>query len=143
MDKYKTSEIGKALKKVFHGNMTVEDSVSLAQREINGYFERESAPIELDTDTGFFGDVIGKCPLCGGDVVRYKFKYSCKNYKENGCNFGVSCYICGRAVSVSNVKKLLEEGKTSKIQGFVSKKNGKKFDAFLTLKDGKAEFLFD
>ena len=143
MDKYKTSEIGKALKKVFHGNMTVEDSVSLAESEIKGYFEQKSEPIELDTDTGFFGDFIGKCPLCGGDVVRYKFKYSCKNYKENGCNFGVNCYICGRAVSVSNVKKLLSEGKTSKIQGFVSRKNGKRFDAFLTLKEGKAEFLFE
>ncbi len=142
MDKYKTSEIGKALKKVFRGSMSVEESLELAEREIKGYFQRSDAPIELDTDTGFFGDVVGKCPLCGGDVVRYKFKYSCRNYKDNGCNFGVSCYICGRAVSVSNVKKLLSEGKTSKIQGFVSKKSGKSFDSYLVLKDGKAEFQF-
>ncbi len=142
MDKYKTSEIGKALKKVFRGSMTVEDSVSLAESEIKSYFTKEELPIEKDTDTGFFGDVVGKCPLCGGDVVRYRNRYACRNYKENGCNFGVGCYICGRAVSVSNVKKLLEEGKTSKIQGFVSKKNGKSFDAFLCLKDGKAEFQF-
>ncbi len=142
MDKYKTSEIGKALKKVFRGAMSVHDSVDMAKREISGYFESGEMPIELDRNTGFYGDVVGKCPLCGGDVVRYKFKYSCSKYKENDCKFGVSCYICGRAVSVSNVKKLLSEGKTAKIKGFISKKSGKSFDAFLTLKDGKAEFEF-
>jgi DNA topoisomerase-3 len=36
---------------------------------------------------------------------------------------------------------LLETGKTSKIQGFTSK-NGKKFDAFLKLQDGKIVFDF-
>lgn len=142
MDKYKTSEIGKALKKVYRGSMTVDESVLLARHEIGSYFAGEEKPIELDTDTGFFGDVVGKCPKCGGDVVRYKRKYSCRNYKEKGCDFGVSCYICDRAISVSNLKKLLTEGKTSKIQGFVSKKTGKTFDAFLVLKDGKAEFEF-
>ncbi len=142
MDKYKTSEIGKALKKVFRGSMSVCDSVDMAKNEIGSYFSEKELPMELDKNTGFFGDVVGKCPLCGGDVVRYKFKYSCSTYKESGCNFGVSCYICDRAISVSNVKKLLTEGKTSKIQGFISKKTGKSFDAFLTLRDGKAEFQF-
>lgn len=142
MDKYKTSEIGKALKKVFRGNMSVGDSVKLAENEIRGYFERKELPIELDTDMGFYGDVVGKCPLCDGDVVRYKYKYSCSSYKTNGCNFGVGCRICSRAISVSNVKKLLSEGKTSKIQGFVSAKTGKTFDATLVLKDGQAVFEF-
>ncbi|MEE0968138.1 MAG: DNA topoisomerase [Clostridia bacterium] len=142
MDKYKTSEIGKALKKVFRGAMTVEDSVDMAKKEISAYFNHESLPIELDRDTGFFGDVVGTCPICGGDVVRYKYKYSCRNYKEKGCKFGVSCYICGRALSVSNMKKLLAEGKTAKIKGFVSKKSGKSFDAFLVLKEGEAKFEF-
>ena len=34
MDKYKTSELGKALKSVFRGEITVEDSVGLAEKEI-------------------------------------------------------------------------------------------------------------
>ena len=141
MDKYKTSEIGKALKKVFRGNMTVRESVELAEQEISVYFEKREAPVEQDTDTGFFGDVVGKCPLCGRDVKRGKFSYGCSGYKE-GCKFSVGSYICNRAVSVSNVKLLLETGKTSKIQGFVSKKTGKSFDATLVLRDGKAEFDF-
>lgn len=141
MDKYKTSEIGKALKKVFRGNMTVRESVELAEKEISVYFEKREVPIEQDTDTGFFGDVVGKCPLCGRDVKRGKFSYGCTGYKE-GCKFSVGCYICDRAVSASNVKLLLETGKTAKIQGFVSRKTGKSFDAVLVLREGKAEFDF-
>jgi DNA topoisomerase-3 len=40
------------------------------------------------------------------------------------------------------MKLLLETGRTSKIQGFVSRKTGKPFDATLVLRDGKAEFDF-
>ena len=141
MDKYKTSEIGKALKKVFRGSMTVRESVELAEKEIALYFERREMPAEQDTDTGFFGDVVGKCPLCGRDVKRGKRSYGCTGYKE-GCNFSVWSYICDRAISVSNMKLLLETGRTSKIQGFVSRKTGKTFDATLVLRDGKAEFDF-
>lgn len=141
MDKYKTSEVGKALKKVFHGALTVDESVRLAEEEIAGYFKKEELPPETDTDTGFFGEKVGACPLCGRDVVRYRYKYSCSGYKA-GCDFGVGCYICERAISVSNVKMLLENGKTSKIQGFISRKSGKPFDGYLVLKDGRAVFEF-
>lgn len=142
MDKYKTSEIGKALKKVFRGDMSVNDSVALAKNEIGGYFAKTESMIETDRDTGYFGDVIGKCPICGKDVIRGKFSYGCRGYKE-GCKFSVNCYICNRAISVTNMKMLLENGKTSKIQGFVSKKTGKSFDAVLKLEGDKAVFDFD
>lgn len=142
MDKYKTSEVGKALKKVYHGQMSLRESVELAENEIKSYFEKREMPPEKDTDTGYFGDVVGKCPLCGCDVVRYKYKYSCSGYKTNGCNFGVSCRICSRAISISNVKRLLSEGKTAKIEGFISKKTGKSFDSALKLENGKAVFDF-
>lgn len=143
MDKYKTSEMGKALKKVFHGSMTVEESVALAEREIAEIFEKreESAP-ETDSDTGFAFERIGACPLCGGDIRKIRGFYGCSGYK-NGCKFGVSTVICKRAISVSNVKLLLENGRTAIIRGFVSK-NGKNFDAALKLdENGKAIFDFE
>ncbi len=141
MDKYKTSELGKALKSVFRGEMEVRDSVSLAEREINSVFTKAEKPPELDTDDGFIGDVVGKCPLCGCDVVRTGFGYGCSGYKE-GCRFAVSNVILGRVISVANVKKLLETGSTYKIEGFVSNRTGKEFAAQLKLKDGKAVFDF-
>lgn len=141
MDKYKTSELGKALKKVFRGEMEIRDSVNLAAKEIYEVFEKKEVPPELDTEDGFVGDVVGKCPSCGREVVRTRYGYGCTGYKE-GCKFSVSNVICGRTISVSNIKQLLETGKTYKIEGFVSKRTGNKFSARLKLEDGKAVFDF-
>ena len=141
MDKFKTSEMGKALKKVYRGDITVDDAVLLAKNEISGYFSNKELPIEEDTDTGFFGDEIGKCPICGGIVKRFKYNYGCAEYKA-GCNFSVPSYLCKRAISVSNAKMLLEEGRSSKIKGFVSKK-GTLFDATLVMQEGKCVFDFN
>jgi DNA topoisomerase-3 len=141
MDKFKTSEMGKALKRVFHGQMTVEESVDMAVREISEYFRVEQLPPEEDRDTGFFGDVVGICPVCGAEVKRYKHNYGCSAYK-NGCSFRINLYICGRAISIQNVKSLLSVGKTAKIRGFVSKK-GKPFDAVLKMDGERCVFDFN
>lgn len=141
MDKYKTSQLGQALKSVYHGKIGIDDAVKLTETELLSVFEGRDIPIEQDTDSGFIGDIVGTCPLCQGNVRRTKFGYGCSNYRENNCRFAISAYILGRAISKSNVQMLLQTGKTSKIQGFTSK-NGKKFDAFLKLSDGKVVFDF-
>lgn len=141
MDKYKTSELGKALKAVYHGKMSVDESVSLAENEIADVFGKKGdSKIEDDTDTGFYGDIIGKCPVCGRDVIRGKFSYGCMGYKE-GCTFKIGLSICKRPISVSNAKLLIENGKSSKIKGFTSKK-GTLFDAFLKMDENK-KVVFD
>ncbi len=141
MDKYKTSEMGKALKKVFHGNISVDDSVALAEKNISDVFAvRESTP-ETEIDTGFYGDEVGKCPVCGKPVLRGRYGYGCSGYKE-GCKFKISGIVCKRIISKTNAKMLLETGKSSKIKGFVSKA-GKPFDATLIMeKDGSIKFDF-
>ncbi len=141
MDKYKTSEMGKALKKVYHGKITVADSVALAKKEIAEVFHRTPEPPETDKDTGFFGDVVGKCPLCGEDVIRGRKGYGCSGYKKTGCEFSVYGFICHRVLSKSNMQMLLETGRSSKIRGFISK-SGKPFDAYLKLEEGKVVFDF-
>src|SRR5574344_606418 len=78
MDKYKTSELGKALKSVYHDEMTIDDSVVLAEKEIQEAFAKSGD----DASTGMFGDVVGKCPLCGADVKKGKDSYGCSNYKQ-------------------------------------------------------------
>ena len=141
MDKYKTSQMGQALKKVYRSEITVNDSVHLAEKEIGEVFEnsKDKEP-EKDTNIGVFGEVVGKCPLCEKDVIRTKFGYGCTGYKD-GCKFTVNKSICKRVISLTNVKMLLATGKTSKIQGFVSK-NGKSFDAVLKLDEG-GKVVFD
>ncbi len=140
MDKYKTSTLGQALKKVFRNEMTVDESVLLAKKEISEIFEEKQQTAETDTYNGFYGDEVGTCPLCGGNVVKGKYGYGCMNYKE-GCKFRIGNVICKRVISLANAKMLLETGKTVKIQGFTSKA-GKPFDAVLKLEDGKVVFDF-
>ncbi|MBQ4116882.1 MAG: topoisomerase C-terminal repeat-containing protein [Clostridia bacterium] len=141
MDKYKTSELGKALKRVFRNEITIQESVDLAINEIAQVFEKKEVSPEADNDFGFFGDIVGQCPLCGNDVVRTRFGYGCSGFKTNGCKFTVNSRICGRVISVSNVKKLLQDGETYNISGFISK-NNKSFDAKLYLEEGKIKFKF-
>lgn len=139
MDKYKTSEMGKALKKVYRDEISVQDSVNLACQEIKEVFEKKDVAIERDTDIGFYGDIVGKCPLCGNDVIRNRFAYGCRDYQN--CKFKINTMICGRIISKSNVEKLLNEGVTSNIEGFISK-NGKNFNARLKL-DSENKVVFD
>ena len=139
MDKYKTSEMGKALKKVFRGEISVDDSVDLARREISVVFNKTEIPIEKDTDTGFYGDVVGKCPLCGNEVIKGKYSYGCRDYKN--CKFRINTIICNRVISKKNVEMLLRDGCTSKIEGFTSK-NGKLFNGKLKVNNDK-KVVFD
>ena len=140
MDKFKTSEMGRTLKKIYHREASVDAGVLQAKEEIAKVFEKTELPPEKDTDTGFYKDEVGTCPLCGKPVIRGRYSYACTGFKE-GCTFKVNCRICKRAISVSNMKLLLTTGRTSKIQGFISK-NGKTFDAVLKLAGDKAEFDF-
>ncbi len=142
MDKYKTSELGKALKRVFRGEMSTEESVKLAEREIADIFDkRPSMPKPVTADTGKLGQIAGVCPLCGKNVVRGRQSYGCMGYAE-GCDFKIGVNICKRDVPIASVSRLLSEGSTEKLSGFISK-NGKAFSACLVLKDGKAVFSFD
>ena len=143
MDKYKTSELGQALKKVYRGAMSVRDSVKLAEAEIAQIFEKSSSvSVEgNDCNTGFFGDVVGTCPLCGRDLRRQRSFYGCSGYQE-GCKFSVNISICKQVISLGQLKKLLSEGKTDILSGFVSQRTGKTFSAALRLENGKTVFDF-
>ena len=140
MDKYKTAELGRSLKRVFRAESRINDCLALAQKEIAAVFNTAPQTLEEDTDDGFYGETAGRCPLCGGEVVRTKFGYGCRGYKE-GCKFSIHGVICSRVISIANVRKLLSEGRTAKIVGFISK-NGKAFDAALRLENGRAVFDF-
>lgn len=141
MDKYKTSTLGQALKKVFRGELTINDVVELAKKEINEVFDKRNNS-GINTDTGFFNDVVGICPLCGKNVVKTRYNYGCTGYKE-GCSFKINFVICKRVISKNMAIDLLKNKKTFKINGFKSK-NNKDFSGYLMLdNDGKVNFSFD
>ena len=142
MDKYKTSTLGKGLKKVFHNEMAISDVVELTKKEINEVFVKKEKNIENDTDTGFYNDYIGICPLCGKKVVKTRYNYGCTGYTE-GCKFKISFNICKRVISKNIAIELLKNKKSPKITNFISK-NGKAFSGYLVLdNEGKISFDFN
>ena len=143
MDKYKTSEVGKALKRVFRSEMSVGDSIKLCENEIASIFKNGGAdpmPKSNTIDTGEYGEILGKCPVCGKNVVRGKQSYGCMGY-GSGCEFRVGITICKKTIPKTEIMRLLSGGATAKMNGFISK-NGKAFDGRLVIKDGAAVFDF-
>ena len=142
MDKYKTAELGKALKKVFRGEMQVSESVTLAQREIAEVFsyrgirlEREFKPPE---QKDFVGGSVGVCPLCGGEIKETKFGWACGG---KDCQFVLYRTICRHEITEEELAALLAGDFTAYAENFVSK-SGKFFTARLRLDQGKIVFEF-
>ena len=142
MDKYKTSEMGKSLKRVFHGEIKAEDSVKLAEREIAEIFESGgTSSVAERIDTGSLGQIVGTCPICRKNVIRGKAGYGCMGYKD-GCEFRIGLTICKKTIPIDEIRRLLATGSTLKLSGFISK-TGKSFRARLVIKDGAVVFNFD
>ena len=87
---------------------------------------------------------LGKCPACGGQVFDGGMNYVCENQAgvAKSCKFRTGKIILQQEISPELVKKLLTEGKTDLLKGFVSKKTNRKFEAFLIVKDGTTAFEF-
>ena len=142
MDKYKTSEMGKSLKRVFHGEIKAKDSVKLAEREIAEIFESGgTSSVAERIDTGSLGQIVGTCPICRKNVIRGKAGYGCMGYKD-GCEFRIGLTICKKTIPIDEIRRLLATGSTLKLSGFISK-TGKSFRARLVIKDGAVVFNFD
>jgi DNA topoisomerase-3 len=98
-----------------------------------------SAPVDF---TG--KEPLGKCPKCGARVFDAGMNYLCEKATgpEKTCTFKSGKIILQQEMSPEQVKKLLGEGKTDLLKGFISKKTGRKFEAFLVVKDGGTAFEF-
>src|SRR5581483_1331944 len=99
----------------------------------------DSAPIDF---TG--KEPLGKCPKCGAHVFDAGMNYVCEKATgpDKTCTFKTGKIILQQEISPEQVKKLLNDGKTDLLKGFVSKKTNRKFEAFLIVKDGGTAFEF-
>jgi DNA topoisomerase III len=98
-----------------------------------------AAPIDF---TG--KEPLGKCPACGANVFDGGMNYVCEKQAgaEQTCKFRTGKIILQQEIAPEQVKKMLAEGKTDLLKGFVSNKTNRKFEAFLVVKDGKTGFEF-
>jgi DNA topoisomerase-3 len=89
-------------------------------------------------------DPIGVCPVCKARVFENGMNFVCEKAvgPNRSCRFRTGAVILQQPVDRVQVAKLLGEGKTDLLKGFVSRKTGRKFEAFLALKDGEVKFEF-
>jgi DNA topoisomerase-3 len=90
--------------------------------------------------------VIGTCPVNDTPVYETENAYGCRERLDSngsGKGFRMSKSILGQPISLEQVQKLLKEGKTDKLDKFISKRTKRPFSAFMVLKkNGSVGFEF-
>ncbi|QGZ41150.1 DNA topoisomerase-3 [Pseudoduganella flava] len=89
---------------------------------------------------------LGPCPKCNGGVYEMGLAYVCEHSvaKPKTCDFRSGRIILQQEILPEQMAKLLNEGKTDLLPGFVSQRTRRPFKAFLVRgKDGKISFEFE
>lgn len=105
-------------------------------------------PQEEDAEVPDFSDRIplGVCPKCQGRVYEAGLSYICENAvaRPKTCDFRSGRIILQQEIVPEQMAKLLKEGQTDLLAGFVSQRTHRPFKAYLALgKDGKVSFRFE
>ena len=109
-------------------------------------FKLSTAPPRPQKEDGSGGGsdiVLGKCPLCGGDVVETPKAYGCARWRETGCKFAIWKKSFGGRVSAKAATDLLTKGQTARELTLTSVKTKQTYKAKLRLKAGKVGVVFN
>ena len=89
---------------------------------------------------------LGRCPVCGRDIVENRKGYSCWSREDPGCGFVIWKAKAGKQLPVSIARELIKTGRTEKpVTGFKGR-SGKSFRARLALQqsdEGRWRTEFD
>ncbi|MDR3090226.1 MAG: DNA topoisomerase III [Desulfobulbaceae bacterium] len=98
---------------------------------------------QLDAEAVKAGESLGKSPIDGSPVFETPAAYvSASALDGDKKGLRINRMILSKEISPEDIRRLLEDGKTSLISGFISKKK-RPFDAWLLLnKSGKLSFEF-
>ena len=89
---------------------------------------------------------LGACPKCGSGVYEMGLAYVCEKTvaKPKACDFRSGRIILQQEILPEQMAKLLNDGRTDLLPGFVSQRTRRPFKAFLVRgKDGKVGFEFE
>ncbi|HEY9459956.1 MAG TPA: DNA topoisomerase III [Paralcaligenes sp.] len=89
---------------------------------------------------------LGACPKCGSDVYEHGMNYVCEKSvgPERTCDFRSGKMILQQEITPAQITKLLTDGKTDLLSGFVSSRTNRKFKAYLVKQpSGKIGFEFE
>ncbi len=88
---------------------------------------------------------LGACPKCGARVFESGSSYVCEHSvgPAPSCDFRSGKIILQQPIDPSQMRKLLADGRTDLLDGFISARTRRKFKAFLVRQsDGKVGFEF-
>jgi DNA topoisomerase-3 len=89
---------------------------------------------------------LGKCPKCGAGIFEHGMAYVCEKTvgAAKACDFRSGKIILQQPIERAQMNKLLAEGRTDLLKGFISNKTKRKFSAYLVRGgDGKVGFEFE
>lgn len=98
-------------------------------------------PVKVD----FTGqEPVGKCPVCGARVFESETQFLCEHVQrdERPCKFKSGKVILEQPISREQMARLLAGERTDLLMGFISRKTGRPFSAFLVL-DEKRKVAFE
>ena len=107
----------------------------------SGADDENAEPVDLRGQTP-----LGACPKCGGGVFEVGLAYFCEKTlaKPKACDFRSGRIILQQEILPEQMVKLLTEGRTDLLPGFVSQRTRRPFKAYLAKgKDGKVSFEFE
>ena len=132
--KEKTVEISKNLKAIYNNKNNINNILEKVKEEVKQGINKKAEITE------FKKVAIGKCPICKKDMLENSKSYYCEDWEN--CGFSIWKQICGKKLSGTIIKELLEKGKTKEIKGFKSKQ-GKTFSASLIIEGNKVKLNFE
>ena len=103
--------------------------------------DENSTPVDFSDKTP-----LGPCPKCGANVYEHGLAYVCEKTvaKPKACDFRSGRVILQKEILPEQMAKLLNEGRTELLVGFVSQRTRRPFKAYLVRgKDGKTAFEFE
>ena len=112
-------------------------------------FDFGNAPGEDDggEPVDFSGQTaLGACPKCRAQVFEQPMAYLCEKSvgPNKSCDFRSGKVILQQEIAPEQMRKLLDDGRTDILRGFVSNRTRRKFAAFLVRKpDGGVGFEFE
>jgi DNA topoisomerase-3 len=89
---------------------------------------------------------LGPCPKCGSGVYEMGLAYVCEKTvaKPKACDFRSGRIILQQEILPEQMAKLLNDGRTDLLPGFISQRTRRPFKAFLVKdKSGKVSFEFE
>ena len=102
--------------------------------------QENEEPVDFSGQTA-----LGACPRCAARVFEHGMSYVCEKSvgPERNCEFRSGKVILQQPIEPAQMTKLLADGKTDLLDGFVSSRTRRRFKAFLVRQpDGKVGFEF-